>query len=139
MGLENLLTRLAGVKARGEGRWIARCPAHADKSPSLTIRDLGDGRILVHCFAECAALDVLQAVGLDFADVFPERPRTHHVRGQRKPFSALDALTCLTQESAIIALAASDLALGKSLEPADAERVALAAGRIASALEVCHA
>lgn len=40
------------------GRWhgsygIARCPAHDDRSPSLSIKDGRDGRLLVHCFAGC--------------------------------------------------------------------------------------
>jgi hypothetical protein len=137
VGLENLLSRLEGLKARGPDRWIARCPAHADRSPSLTIRDLGDGRILLHCFAGCEVLHVLQAIGLDFADLYPERLPGHVHRGIAKPFSSLDALRCLTQESAVIAFAASDIVAGKTLTDTDLERVATAAGRIASALEIC--
>jgi hypothetical protein len=137
VGLENLLSRLEGVRQRGPDRWIAKCPSHADRTPSVTIRDLGDGRILIHCFAGCEVLHVLQAIGLDFGDVFPERLPGHVHRGIAKPFSALDALRCLTQESAVVAIAAADITVGKPLSDIDLERIATAAGRIASALEVC--
>ncbi len=49
------------------GRWhgsygTARCPAHEDRSPSLSLRDGDDGRLLVHCFAGCAGREVLTAL-----------------------------------------------------------------------------
>lgn len=68
-----LLDRLDGVRATGSGRWIARCPAHQDRSPSLSVRELGDGTILLHDFAGCAAHEVLAAVGLSLADLCFER------------------------------------------------------------------
>lgn len=53
-----LLGRLEAVCERGPGRWLARCPAHADRTPSLAIRERKDGALLVHCFAGCAAEEV---------------------------------------------------------------------------------
>lgn len=47
--VNRLLDPLEKVKKTGTDRWIARCPAHADKSPSLSIR-YADDRILLHCF-----------------------------------------------------------------------------------------
>ena len=41
--------------------FLARCPAHGDRSPSLSLRDV-DGRVLVHCHAGCEQLDVIQAL-----------------------------------------------------------------------------
>lgn len=43
-----LLSRLDGVKEAGPGKWIARCCAHEDRKPSLSIREVED-RVLVHC------------------------------------------------------------------------------------------
>jgi putative DNA primase/helicase len=46
--------------------WIARCPAHDDREPSLSIRDV-DGKVLVHCHAGChqrAVIEALKARGL---------------------------------------------------------------------------
>jgi hypothetical protein len=36
----------------GEKKWLARCPVHDDRTPSLSIRDAG-GKVLVHCHAGC--------------------------------------------------------------------------------------
>lgn len=51
---------------------MAKCPAHDDKSPSLSVRETEDGRVLIHCHAGCGASDVLAAIGLTLADLFPE-------------------------------------------------------------------
>jgi putative DNA primase/helicase len=42
--------------------WCARCPAHPDRKPSLSIRDELDGKILVHCFAGCCQRSVIAAL-----------------------------------------------------------------------------
>ena len=52
MSADALLSRLDGVKKTGHGQWIARCPAHEDRSPSLSIAEKDD-RVLVHCHAGC--------------------------------------------------------------------------------------
>jgi hypothetical protein len=49
MGSVALLDHLERVKQTGPGRWIARCPAHEDRSPSLSVRELEDGRLLRLC------------------------------------------------------------------------------------------
>ena len=64
-----LLDRLSKVKQTGQDRWVACCPAHGDKSPSLSVREVED-RLLIHCFAGCAVHDVLGAVGLELRDLF---------------------------------------------------------------------
>lgn len=139
MDVADVLSRLHAVRPTGRDRWIARCPAHEDHRPSLAVRCLQDGRILMHCFAGCEPLAVLRSIGLEFTDLFPEPPeRIQGMPRIRAPFSPMDALRCLAAESAIIALAASDLAEGRVPGPADAERIAQATGRIASALEAVH-
>jgi hypothetical protein len=45
----------------GQDRYIACCPAHDDKSPSLSITQTSD-MVLVHCFAGCEQRDILQAL-----------------------------------------------------------------------------
>ena len=72
MKVKELLSRLDGVRQVGPGKWVARCPAHPDRRPSLSIAEGKDGRILLHCFAGCRTADVLQALGLTFRDLFPE-------------------------------------------------------------------
>jgi len=47
MTAERLLAKLEGVRRTRVDRWIARRPAHDDRRPSLAIRELEDGRILL--------------------------------------------------------------------------------------------
>lgn len=46
-----LIDRLEFCKPTGKGEWAARCPAHSDSTPSLSIKELDDGRTLIHCLA----------------------------------------------------------------------------------------
>lgn len=58
----------------GGHRWVAKCPAHKDRSASLSIREGRDGRILLHCFAGCATADVLASAVLTLRDLFAGPP-----------------------------------------------------------------
>jgi len=51
-----LLEHLQCVKQTASDRWLACCPSHPDRSPSLSIRKLDDGRVLVHDFGGCAVV-----------------------------------------------------------------------------------
>ncbi|MGO8685199.1 MAG: AAA family ATPase [Thermoleophilia bacterium] len=66
--LDRLLSKFDGVKRSGVG-YLARCPAHEDRTPSLSISEGDDGRILVHCHAGCTTEAVVAAVGLSLADL----------------------------------------------------------------------
>ena len=68
--LDDLHGKLEKSKRTGD-KLIARCPAHEDKTPSLsvTIGDTGDS-VLVHCFAGCTTEEVVAALGLDMRDLF---------------------------------------------------------------------
>ena len=76
MTLEQLLPLLDGVEKSGR-RWLGRCAAHDDRSPSLSIREGEDGRILLHCFAGCSVEAVCEAIGCRLADLFPDGPILH--------------------------------------------------------------
>ena len=49
--------------------WTARCPAHTDTDPSLKIQQ-GDSGVLIHCWAGCRKDDILEAMGLEWGDLF---------------------------------------------------------------------
>lgn len=88
MTLVELLARLEGVRPSG-GQWIARCPAHEDRSPSLSVAAEGD-RLLVHCYAGCRAEDVMGALGLGLSDLWEgERLRAPVDRRRMPTWSAL--------------------------------------------------
>ena len=140
MTTTTLLDQLDGVKQTGVNRWLARCPAHNDKHASLAVRELEDGRVLVHDFAGCATADVLAAVGLDFNALYPSRPVDHRARPERRPFPATDVLRAVEHEALIVATAASFLGNGGMLTDDDRARLLLAAERISQAvLESRHA
>jgi hypothetical protein len=74
MTVADVLDRLEGVRRSGRG-WTARCPAHNDYRPSLSIAAGRDGRVLVHCFArECDYHTILNAIALDAATPRSSRP-----------------------------------------------------------------
>ncbi len=52
-----IIARALGGRKVGQG-WTARCPAHDDRVPSLSIRDDG-GKVLVRCHAGCEQRDVI--------------------------------------------------------------------------------
>jgi hypothetical protein len=66
--IDLVLSRLDAVRACGPDRWTARCPAHPDRRPSLSIRR-GERGVLLRCFAGCAYRDILAALGLAPADL----------------------------------------------------------------------
>lgn len=63
-----LLGHFESVKRRGDGEWMALCPAHGDRNPSLHITRRED-RWLLCCHAGCDTDDVLAAAGLTFLDL----------------------------------------------------------------------
>lgn len=130
MRADALLERLERVRQTGSGNWVARCPSHDDKNPSMTIREADDGRVLIHCFTGCTPEAILGAVGLTFDALFPEKPIDHHVKPIRKPYPAADVLECLATETLIVRLCAGDLARGETLTPEELSRLMLAGERI---------
>ncbi len=53
--------------ARG---WLARCPAHDDQHPSLSVSEGREGCVLLKCRTGCATERVLAALGLRWQDLF---------------------------------------------------------------------
>lgn len=139
MSSDALLARLDLVRKTGNGRWVCRCPAHDDRGPSLSVRELGDGRVLLHCFAGCEVQSILDAVGLAFEDLFPGRIGGDVVKRERRPFNAADVLRCLSFEALILCQYATTLAKGDVLTTDARERLLTAAQRFQHGAEVTHA
>ena len=68
MCLEEVLTHFKKVRKCGNG-YTARCPAHDDKNPSLSIKAT-NGRILMHCHAGCDTEAIMDVIGLKMSDLF---------------------------------------------------------------------
>ncbi len=125
ISLDLFLGRLEGVRRHGD-RALARCPAHDDRSPSLSIRQARDW-ILVHCFAGCDTRDVLAAIGLTYPDILPNNQGIP----LRKCGVALDRLlSAVHHELTVVLLVAEDLRAGQH-----ADRVLTAIGGLRSARE----
>jgi hypothetical protein len=137
MSAETLLSRLDKVKQIKPGNWVARCPAHDDRGPSLAVRELDDGRTLAHCFAGCAVHEIVQSVGLSLSDLYPERigGNQHAVKGERRPFPAADVLRCIAFEALVVLTAGAALLAGEPFGEADRARLVMAVERIQLALD----
>ena len=135
--IDVLLSRLEKVKDKGAGRWSARCPAHDDKSPSLVVRELSDGRILLHCFTGCSVDAVVSAIGLELSDLFPEDSRSiGHANPEHRPFPAADILRALSLEATVVSCAARTMLDGKTINDDDQKRLMLALRRIELAVSL---
>lgn len=70
----NVLDRLKRVKRSGAG-WSALCPAHEDRSASLTVGIGAEDKILLNCHAGCTTPEIVGALGLLMSDLFKESPK----------------------------------------------------------------
>lgn len=132
----DLLDRLEKVRLSGPDRWIACCPSHADRTPSLSVRR-GDDRWLIHCFAGCSAVDVVRSIGLELADLFDDRVFRHTVDRQRGPrISAAEKLELIEHELMVAAFILSGFIENKGITEPDWQRLATATARIGAARHV---
>ena len=135
MSLDALLSRLEKVKGRN-GTFTACCPAHADRTPSLAIREEG-GKIVLHCFSGCTAQAVVNAVGMEMTDLFPPTEAKYPPAPKVKLFAS-DLLRVIHMEAMVVSVAAYDMAKGKTLSEADSKRLQLAYERINTAMEAAN-
>jgi len=140
--VENLISRLDKVKGRN-GSWTASCPAHADKGPSLAVRENEDGRILLHCFAGCETANVLGAIGMDMTDLFPPDSKRQEYPVTGKPamkpaFFASDLMRIIHFEALVVQIVAFDIANGKSPNEETRERMLTAYQRIDEAVRYAN-
>lgn len=80
MTIQQFLALFPMVKETKKG-WDVQCPAHDDQKPSLGVKAGDGGRIVLHCLAGCGNRDIMFALGLTLADLFPE----HEVNGHAEP------------------------------------------------------
>lgn len=135
--IEKLLPRLDQVKRTAPAKWIAACPAHADKRPSLNIREIEDGTLLLKCWSGCGGADVVEAVGLRLGDLFPRKLENRRPLRPGERWIPREALAGVAHEAMVVCVAGEHLMQGNPLTRRDLDRVATAAGRLrAAALEV---
>lgn len=131
--IDRLLPKLERVKQTGSDRWIARCPAHDDDSPSLSIRERPDGVLLVKCWAGCGAAEIIESVGLRLRDLFPRDLSRDTQRPPLRPgqrWLPSDALRGILDAALLTLTCAEDLANGRQIPEATRIRLAKSAGAI---------
>jgi hypothetical protein len=129
MSLDALISRLSGVRMMGQHHGIALCPAHPDRSPSLSFREIDDGRVLVKCFGGCGAIDVLDSLGLTWSALFPDKGH-QSAPPSRSKIPAGDLLKILHEEALVVGIIAADLLSRRSISEPDWKRLSVAVGRI---------
>ena len=127
--IDTLLSRVHQLKKTGDSKWLACCPAHDDKSPSLAIK-LADDRILIHCFAGCDVSAIVSALGLELSDLMPESKRHSRPDNKRPKFNKYELFDRIVEESAILIVAIRQIFKGTPLNDNDMERVIKAEGII---------
>lgn len=128
--VELITSRLEGYKLKrtGRGSWVACCPHHEDRTPSLSITEADDGRVLIHCHAGCSVDQVVGSLGLSLVDLFPDDGAGRQPMQRR--ISHRQALELVKQEAALVWVAASNMARGHQLTEDDRQRLGRACVRM---------
>ncbi|AYC35155.1 virulence-associated protein E [Pseudomonas cavernae] len=121
MPIDRLLSAMGKVKQTKPGQWVACCPAHDDRTPSLKISETQDGTVLLKCWAGCSAAEIMSAMGLGLRDLFP---------GSGKPRRSGPSRQAIEREKAIIACAMGLVAQGHTLNSEHQARLELARRRL---------
>jgi len=139
--IDLVLSHLEQPREVAPGRWRARCPGHdGKKRTTLSITQRDDGRVLLHCFAECDAAAVVQAMGLDMGDLFPPKPATPGggASPMRHPFVPAQVYDVLRFEATVVYLIAADMQADRAVSEGDFDRLGVALGRIYNVAGVYH-
>lgn len=139
MTVDTLLENLQKVKKTGASKWQACCPSHHDRSPSLSIRELDDGRVLIHCHAGCGAMEILNVLGLDWAALHASKSfGDQSYKPIRKPWNASDVLSALAFEILLAWNFSKAMCDGKILSGPEHNRLLTCASRMQKGLEVLN-
>ena len=132
--IDMVLARLDGVTRAGKS-YKALCPAHGDKTPSLSVKECDDGRVLLHCFAGCGIGEIVAAMGLRMADLFTCGASKQYV--SKIPGVSARALRAATDhERLILFIVKADQSAGRSVSQSDLDRTKIALDRIAMARRI---
>lgn len=143
MTIETLLSNLHKVKRTSNNSWMACCPSHVEKTPSLSIKD-DNGKILLHCFGQqCGVDDIVAAVGMDLQDLFPPSDNYDHSqeayearsKTKRGLFPSSDVLSALEFESLVLVMIAKDMLDTGTVDQITKDRLWQCHLRISGALE----
>ena len=136
MSIENLLSRLEKVRKRGGNQWMASCPCHEDKTPSLSIKE-SSGTILIHCFAQqCTPEEICSAIGMEVTDLFPPSDDYDAAKSQQRKqfYDAAQILEGLAWEMLVAHVITADVLKNGTIDAEERARLAQASMRINAAM-----
>lgn len=115
------------LRSAGKDKWTACCPAHSDKTPSMSIKQNSDQSYLVFCFG-CGAngVDVFKAMGLDLDELMGYPDKTDYKRPVITRKQELD----LREDKLVVAIYDSVVKNGGVISLKDHSRHKLAVNRI---------
>jgi hypothetical protein len=129
--IDFVLGQLDGVVRAGKA-FKALCPAHGDKTPSLSVKEGDDGRVLMHCFAGCSTDAVIAALGLNMSDLFVANTNQRLVP-RVLGVNARELNAASEHEMCILYFVKADQQAGKKISDLDSQRAMLAVNRISKA------
>lgn len=135
--LDDFLSRLQKVRKTGATSWMACCPAHGDKNPSMTVSEGSDGRILVHCFSQqCGIDEIVGAVGLEVKDLMPENVGFQRAKPLRMKVNPRDALYAVRDDMTEALVYMKRMQRNEQISMDDSLRFSRIVGRLQIAIEL---
>ncbi len=119
---DKVLSCLPDARKVGEGRYVARCPAHKDRSPSLSI-SRGDKGVLIHCHAGCDVFSVVEAMGLEVGDLFDDVDKHDEPGLPTRPWIGRQVLNGVAHDMAVALLLCKKCTKQHGLSVFDTERL----------------
>lgn len=133
---DRVVDRLPTFRFTGPRKGMAHCPAHKDRTRSLSVREFDTGVLGLHCFGGCPVASITSALSLSMEDLFPPREAASSGRrGDPRPFSAREILAALTFELGVVWVLLSDIAAGRELSAATRRRAGVARERCQALIE----
>jgi twinkle protein len=122
MQVSDFLAKLSGVKQTRYGNpdWMAICPSHADRNPSLHVSVSREGNILLNCFAGCRAEDILERLGIESSELFSRDGPSFFIAPPKREYVKPEPIA-----ASALSAAAQDWLLSREIEPGFAESLGI--------------
>jgi hypothetical protein len=138
VSFELLTSRLHNVRTIRPNQIVAGCPlCKSRKGRPIAAAMLDDGKILINPLCGCETGEVLSALGLRMADLFPKH-LGHHLPPARRRFDAETILAALAHELTVADLIACDVDRTGEYTAEQRERMHLCAVRISNGLQMSY-
>jgi hypothetical protein len=131
---DRVIAGLQNVRVTGPAKWVGACPlCKSRKGRPVAVRSLPNGVCLVHAFCGCDSSDVLAAIRLKLADLFPAGHGDF--KPERHPFDAMQVLVAIAHEITVAAMIAEDMRAMSTADDEQRERLRTACRRMNAALD----